>query len=176
MKAAGCKNICIAIESGDEELRNDVIGKRLSNRKIKEVTNLSARLGIHTTAFYIIGMPGETEERFERTLDQIRTLPLNGVAAAFANPMPGTRLYEQCIKNKWTILQADEEKDNVLYKPYIVTEDFSEKDLILREKRFYKTFIRSKFFTILKDALLLRNGLLRPSFLLRIVKDRLRRV
>jgi len=176
MKAAGCKSICIAIESGDEELRNNVIGKRLSDQKIREVTKLAADLGLFVTAFYIVGMPGETEEKFEKTLEQLRTLPLNGAAAAFANPLPGTRLLEDCITNGWTVMEYDESKENVLYKPFIITDEFSEADLINREKRFYRTFLRAKFFTLLKDTLLFRNGLLYPPFLMRILKDRLLRV
>lgn len=173
MKEAGCVSICIAIETGDEELRNKVIGKRLSNAKIEEVARIADEIGLFTSAFYIIGMPGETRERFERTLHQIKTIPLNGVAAAFANPLPGTELYEDCFKNDWTILQSDEAQDNVFYKPYIVTKDFSEEELLRREKEFYRTFIKARFFTIIKDAVLMRNGLLYPPFLMRIVKDRL---
>ncbi len=173
MQDAGCVSICIAIESGDEDLRNRVIGKRLSNQKIEEVTRMAADLGLFTTAFYIIGMPGETEDRFQRTLDQLRQLPLNGVAAAFANPLPGTKLYDDCLANHWTILQDDDPKQNAFYKPYIVTVDFDEPALLRREKQFYRTFVRAKLLRIFKDTLLFRNKLLYPPFLLRILKDRL---
>ncbi|MGB6064613.1 MAG: radical SAM protein [Desulfomonilaceae bacterium] len=175
MKAAGCKGICVAIESGDEELRNKVIGKRLTDQKIETVTKIAAEIGLVVTAFYIIGMPGETEEKFQKTLRQLKTLPLNGAAAAFANPLPGTKLYEDCIKNDWTILHSKEDDNNILYRPFIVTPDFSESDLMTREKRFYSTFVRAKFFTLLKDTLLFRNGLLYPPFLMRILRDRLLR-
>jgi anaerobic magnesium-protoporphyrin IX monomethyl ester cyclase len=175
MKAAGCRSICVAIESGDEELRNKVIGKRLTDDKIETVTKIAAEIGLFITAFYIIGMPGETEEKFEKTLQQLRTLPLNGAAAAFANPLPGTKLYRDCIRNGWTILDSDPNDDNILYKPFIVTEDLSESNLIAREKRFYRTFLRAKFFTLVKDTMLFRNGLLYPPFLMRILTDRLLR-
>ncbi len=175
MKAAGCKSICVAIESGDEELRNKVIGKRLANNKIEKVTKSAADIGLFVTAFYIIGMPGETEEKFDKTLQQLRTLPLNGAAAAFANPLPGTKLYRDCIRNDWKILESDQNDENILYKPFIVTKDFSESDLIAREKRFYRTFIRAKFFTLVKDTIRFRNGLLYPPFLMRVLKDRLLR-
>ena len=173
MKKSGCVSICIAIETGDEELRNNVIGKRLTNDKIREAAETARDLGLLTTAFYIIGMPGETEEKFQNTLDQIRTLPLNGVAAAFANPLPGTKLYDDCVKNGWIIKEDGGEEENVFYKPYLVTKDFSEQDLISREKRFYRTFLKAKFFVILKDTIFFRNKLLYPPFLLRILKDRI---
>jgi magnesium-protoporphyrin IX monomethyl ester (oxidative) cyclase len=173
MKQSGCKSICIAIESGDNELRNKVIGKRLSDSKIDEITRSAAKLGIFVTAFYIIGMPGETRERFEKTLKQIATLPLNGVAAAFANPLPGTKLYQDCLDNNWKLLDCDTKRDNVLYKPFVVTGDFTEAELIKREKEFYRTFMRARLFTIIKDTFLMRNLLLYPPFLFRIIKDRL---
>ncbi len=173
MKRSGCRSICIAIESGDEELRNRVIGKHLSDSKIESVVRQAAEQKISVTAFYIIGMPGETRVKFRKTLDQIKTLPLNGVAAAFANPLPGTKLYEDCLKNKHTILEYDSEKDNVLYKPFIVTEDFTCDDLLGREKEFYRVFVRSHWLTLVKDALLGRNHLLYPPYLMRVLKDRL---
>jgi magnesium-protoporphyrin IX monomethyl ester (oxidative) cyclase len=175
MKAAGCKGICVAIESGDMELRNKVIGKKLTDQKIETVIKIASEIGLFVTAFYIIGMPGETEEKFEKTLQQLKTLPLNGAAAAFANPLPGTRLYEDCVNNDLTILESDEDDGNILYKPFIVTRDFSESDLMTREKRFYRTFFRAKFFTLMKDTILFRNGLLYPPFLMRILRDRLLR-
>jgi len=173
MKESGCKNICIAVESGDEELRNKVIGKHLTDCKIEEVVNAAASLNIFVTAFYIIGMPGETEDKFNKTLSQIVKLPFNGVASSFANPLPGTKLYQDCISNNWTILGREDAYSNILYRPFITTDDFSEEELIRREKSFYRTFLRAKFFTIIKDALLMRNHLLFPPFLMRIIKDRL---
>lgn len=175
MKASGCKSICIAIESGDEELRNKVIGKRLRDDNITQIAKYARELDIFTTAFYILGMPGETEEKFQKTLKQLKELPFNAVTAAFANPLPGAKLYQDCIDNNWTILNYDKEKDNILYKPYIVTGDFSEEDLLSREKRFYMTFLRYKFFTIINDTLSFRNKLFHLPFLMRILTDRLAR-
>jgi radical SAM superfamily enzyme YgiQ (UPF0313 family) len=175
MKAAGLTHICVAIETGDEEFRNTVIGKRLKDSRIEEVCLAAHRLGLHVTGFYIIGMPGETEQRFQKTLNQIRALPINAVAAAFANPLPGTKLYQDCIDNNWTVMDEIHDNDNPFYKPFIITPEFTEEELLNRERRFYRTFLRAKFFTLLKDALLLRNKLLFPSFLLRVVKERLLR-
>ncbi|MCG2660975.1 MAG: cobalamin-dependent protein [Kiritimatiellae bacterium] len=173
MKSSGCRGICIAIESGDEELRNVTIGKRLKNDKIDAVVKLAAELKLFVIGFYIIGMPGETREKFDKTLEQITRLPFNGVAAAFANPLPGTRLYQECLDNQWTILPHDELTDNLLYRPYIVTPDFSESELMRREKLFYRTFIRAKLLTLLKDTVCMRNGFFYPPFLMRILQDRL---
>ena len=173
MKASGCRSISIAIESGDEELRNKVIGKRLSDAAIFKAAQEASRLGIFINAYYIIGMPGETEEKFQRTLRQVRELPFNAVDFSFANPLPGTKLYQDCIANNWKMLEHDPKNEDTLYRPYIVTADFTENDLALREKRFYRTFYLAKFFTIIKDALLLRNKLLYPRFIMRILSSKI---
>jgi magnesium-protoporphyrin IX monomethyl ester (oxidative) cyclase len=173
MKTAGLSHICVAIETGDNELRNMVIGKRLKDDQIEKVVRAASKLNLHVTAFYIIGMPGETEEKFRKTLEQIRRLPLNAVAAAFANPLPGTKLYDDCQKNNWTILREDDHSGNPFYKPFIITDHFTEADLINREKRFYRTFAKAKFLTLIKDAVLFRNKLLYPPYLMRIIKERL---
>jgi anaerobic magnesium-protoporphyrin IX monomethyl ester cyclase len=173
MKDAGCANTCIAIESGDEFIRNNVIGKKLSDKKIAEVLKYTSEIGLPVTAFYIIGMPGETEESFQKTLDQLRELPLNGAVCAFANPLPGTELYDDCIKNNYKILHTDEDGSNDFYLPYIETSDFDSATLIEREKRFYRTFIKHKWPTIIRDTLLFRNKLLDPKFFMRMVFHRL---
>lgn len=53
--------------------------------------------GIHTTGFFIIGYPGETEEDVKETLAYANALPLNERYIYFATPYAGTHLYDICM-------------------------------------------------------------------------------
>ncbi|HOK41707.1 MAG TPA: radical SAM protein [bacterium] len=170
-KESGCKRICIAIESGDEYLRNKIIGKKLSDEKIKEVVTAANKLNLSIFAFYIIGMPEETNESFNKTIKQIKELKLNGVATSFATPLPGTKLYDICIKNNYFV---DNKYSQIKFNmPIIQTEHFTINDLIKREKIFYFEFFKSHFFQIIFDSLTGKNDLLNLTFLKRIIYDKL---
>ena len=56
------------VESGSERLRREVMKRRVSNQRLKDVFQWSQDAGIMTTANYIIGTPTETREEIEETL------------------------------------------------------------------------------------------------------------
>ncbi|MBP7652112.1 radical SAM protein [Candidatus Dependentiae bacterium] len=171
MKKSGCHRICIAIESGDSYIRNKIIGKGISDEKIKEVVENANKAGLSIFAYYIIGMPGETEESFNKTISQIKELKLNGVATSFATPLAGTKLFDECVKNNYFI--KNELCDSKFNIPIIETPDFNRADLIRREKIFYFEFLKAHFFKIIIDAFLKKNDLLNFTFLKRIFYDKL---
>ncbi len=67
----GIKNITIAPETGDEELRF-AIGKRISDDQIYQVTDLLFSMGIQTVKnFFLIGFPNETKEKRQKIVDMV---------------------------------------------------------------------------------------------------------
>lgn len=96
--SAGLTRVFIAIESGSEYIRNDVIGKHLSNAKIYEVVEkLSKYKHLYIHAFFIIGMPEETIQTLDESFNMIKTLPLDRIGVFYATPYPGTRLFNYCL-------------------------------------------------------------------------------
>jgi magnesium-protoporphyrin IX monomethyl ester (oxidative) cyclase len=98
MKESGCYKLYVAVESGDEHILRNVIQKPLDLIKIKPLVQTMRELGIEVETFFVVGMPGETEETLSRTFRFARELDADATHYFFANPMPGTRLWEICTQ------------------------------------------------------------------------------
>jgi magnesium-protoporphyrin IX monomethyl ester (oxidative) cyclase len=97
MKDAGCKEIYVAPESGDQEVVNKIVGKNLDLKKVEEVVAMCKKVGIDVGCFFVIGMPRETKENIKRTIEFARKLRSMGAKSCsffVANPFYGTRLYD----------------------------------------------------------------------------------
>ena len=68
---AGCVEIGIGAESASQTIL-DAIGKRTTVAQLHHCVNLAARHGIKIKAFFMIGLPGETERTFAMTNDFIQ--------------------------------------------------------------------------------------------------------
>lgn len=97
---AGLVMAYLAIESGSEFIRNRVIGKNVPTEKIVRAAEALARHPQVTLgAFFIVGMPEETTGTIHDTVALIESLPLDLFVFMPATPYPGTRLYEQCVRD-----------------------------------------------------------------------------
>jgi p-methyltransferase len=70
MKASGCEFVDMGIESGSQEIL-DNMDKRLSRKQTLEAIRLLNDQGIYGRGSFIIGYPGETERTFGETIDLI---------------------------------------------------------------------------------------------------------
>lgn len=100
MVEAGLSRINLAIESGDDYIRNTCMRKNVSTEKIYEIMNHIAKYEkLFIVAYFIIGMPQETHESLNATYQMILDLPIDESTISYATPYPGTELFEYCINN-----------------------------------------------------------------------------
>jgi len=97
MKRAGCVNVCVGIESGSERVRNELMGKGLSDAQIVQAVSCFKKAGLPVYGLMLLGYPGETDARFKESLAFVRKLPLSALSAGYVFPFPGTRLYEELL-------------------------------------------------------------------------------
>ena len=50
--------------------------------------------------YFVIGLPEETEETLRETYQLITSFPLDNYSLFYPIPFPGTKLYNQCLKDK----------------------------------------------------------------------------
>ena len=143
MVRAGLTRISLAIESGSEFIRNKIMKKHLKREKIFEVVNLFKKhKHLYIKAFFIIGMPEETRETLEETYRMIRDIDVNRVYIQNAVPFPGTKLFEQAVRDNLLIdvNPAEMYKSDAFYitnydryfiRPYQLSVD----DLVLFRKK-----------------------------------------
>lgn len=100
MGKAGCHMISWGIESGSEEILKRA-RKGASPDKAEQALRWSRKAGIKNFGYFIIGLPGETEETIKQTIAFSKTLPLNVAIFHIAAPYPGTPFFYEVVENGW---------------------------------------------------------------------------
>lgn len=98
MREAGCLRTAFGVESGNQRILDEVVHKQLTLDQVRAAFQAAKTVGMETIGFFIIGLPGETEETME---DTIRfACELDPVVANFsmATPFPGTKMYDQVLQ------------------------------------------------------------------------------
>ncbi|MBM4155129.1 MAG: radical SAM protein [Lentisphaerae bacterium] len=101
LKHAGCYEVRIGLESGNDHIRVEVLRKKLTRDEIIRAFRLLREAGIHTYAFNMIGLPYETVDTIRDTIELNRIVQADEVFCSVFNPYPGTRLDELCRENGW---------------------------------------------------------------------------
>jgi len=112
LKMAGAYDIVLGIESGNQALVNK-IGKNLDLKKVEASVRLLKRLGIHTSGFFMVGLPGESISSLLDTKKLMKRLDLDMALISRVIPFPGTRLYE--IVKKRGKLSSTFERSPIFY-------------------------------------------------------------
>jgi anaerobic magnesium-protoporphyrin IX monomethyl ester cyclase len=102
MKQSGANSIFVGVESGDQQILDNVICKSLDLNRVVQFAKDAKQIGLKTGAFYIIGFPGETKENMQRTVDFALGLKRDydvGMHLFMATPSYGTRLFKDCKAN-----------------------------------------------------------------------------
>lgn len=100
MGKAGCWLISWGIESGSEQILRHA-RKGAYPDKAERALRWARSAGIKNWGYFIIGLPGETEETIRETIDFSKGLPLDIALFHVAAPYPGTPFFFEVVKNGW---------------------------------------------------------------------------
>lgn len=128
MKESGCTYINIAIESGNQEVLDNIINKPLNLEKTKEVIKKLKKSGIDLAANFIIGFPGETWTQIRETLKFAEDIEVDYVKIYIATPFPNTELFHMAKEKGY--LRNDYEINKHLWTDgWINSNEFTHQDL-----------------------------------------------
>ena len=96
MKVAGCDEISIGVESGDEYTLRQ-IKKGITIDQIKTANRIINKNNIRVSAFFIIGFPWETKKQIRNTIDMMKELDPFTAIFSIATPYPETKLFSTCV-------------------------------------------------------------------------------
>ena len=99
VRSAGIKWLALGIESGDKNVRLEVSKGRFEDVDINAVITQVHDADIEVMANYIFGLPGDTLESMQKTLDLSMELCTFGWNAYAAMALPGSKLYKEAIFN-----------------------------------------------------------------------------
>jgi radical SAM superfamily enzyme YgiQ (UPF0313 family) len=100
MAKAGCWMISWGIESGSYEILKRA-HKGADPAKAERALTWARQAGIRNWGYFIIGLPGETEETIKQTIAFSKKLPLDIALFHVAAPYPGTPFFFEVVKNGW---------------------------------------------------------------------------
>ncbi len=100
MGRAGCWLISWGIESGNEQILKHA-RKGADPKKAKRALAWARQAGIKNWGYFIIGLPGETEETIQDTIAFSKSLPLDIALFHIAAPYPGTPFFFEVVENNW---------------------------------------------------------------------------
>jgi radical SAM superfamily enzyme YgiQ (UPF0313 family) len=126
MGQAGAWMISWGIESGNEQILKHA-RKGAYPDKAERALRWAHAAGIKNWGYFIIGLPGETEETIKETIAFAKKLPLDIALFHVAAPYPGTPFFFEVVENGWFRAgtrweQVDMDKGTVLDYPGLKAE------------------------------------------------------
>ena len=96
MAAANFRRVTLGVESGSPRILK-MIRKGETNENVRKAIGLLRNAGIHSHAFFMIGLPGETVEDIELTKKLIMEVRPDHVEINMVTPYPGTDIFKNLI-------------------------------------------------------------------------------
>ena len=100
MKDNGLRLLLVGYESGNDQILHN-IRKGLRTDIARRFTSDCRKLGVTIHGTFILGLPGETADTIQQTIDFAREINPHTIQVSLAAPYPGTELYQQAVKNGW---------------------------------------------------------------------------
>jgi hopanoid biosynthesis associated radical SAM protein HpnJ len=98
MKEAGCRLLIVGYESGDPQILKN-IKKGATVERARDFTRDCHKLGLVIHGDFILGLPGETKESIQNTINFAKTLDVETIQVSIAHAYPGTEFYDYAAKN-----------------------------------------------------------------------------
>ena len=136
VKTAGCWQMSVGIESGDQGILDEEC-KGITLQQVRKAVNLLANNGIRTKGFFMVGHPGETVETAEKTIRFALELPLDDFQMSFLTPFPGTCIYHEV--DKWGTLTENWEEMN-MWTPVFIPNGMTREELVQLQSKAMRSF------------------------------------
>lgn len=148
MYKAGCRLVSIGVESGSQEML-DKIGKRITLDDVRLTVKIFKKAGIKIYNYFVIGLPWETEETVEDTIDFAIELNSDFISFYTATPLPGTKFYDYAKENH--LINSETSFSSAYFYPSVKSHSLS----------------KDRIFELHKRAI--RRFYLRPSYILKML-------
>jgi hopanoid biosynthesis associated radical SAM protein HpnJ len=153
MADAGARLFIVGFESGDPQILKN-IKKGATVEQARAFAKNCKDVGIRIHADFIIGLPGETRETIQRTIDFAKEIDAETIQVSIAHAYPGTELYDQL--NGKSFIQTEAIADDGGHQlPHIAYPELPREEMMAAVNRFYDSYyFRPRVvWRIVRDAL-----------------------
>jgi radical SAM superfamily enzyme YgiQ (UPF0313 family) len=130
LAAAGCHQITYGVESGSERVRRGIMRRQVTNQRFKDVFRWTREAGIMLTANFMLGLPGETRDDLQQTLELAEELNVADFGYFVFYPYPGTHLFEECLERGYLppdyLERPANHRESILTMPDLTQPDIGE--------------------------------------------------
>lgn len=138
MADAGCRLFVVGFESGDPQILK-AIKKGATVEMARTFVKNCKRAGIAIHGDFIIGLPGESRETIERTIQFAKELDTETIQVSIAHALPGTELYDYVKDNN--ILTSEALADEGGHQlPHIEYPGLNRQEMMAAVSRFYDDY------------------------------------
>ncbi|MGQ9586337.1 MAG: B12-binding domain-containing radical SAM protein [Anaerolineae bacterium] len=127
---AHCQGVRIGLESGNEGLRREILKRRMSNEEIRVAFRLLRKHALQTYTCNMLGVPGETAEMIQETIDLNRELAPDHFQFSVFHPYPMTELYDTSVQEGYydphQVLPTYYSRQSVLNLPTLSREELEQ--------------------------------------------------
>ena len=156
MKDNGLRLLLVGYESGDDQILHN-IKKGLRADIARRFTADCRKLGIVIHGTFIVGLPGETLQTIQSTIQFAKEINPHTIQVSLAAPYPGTALYKLAMENGW--LKPSEAanlvNDHGVQLAAISYPNLSKEEIFRGVEEFYRRFYfrPGKIWEIVKEML-----------------------
>ena len=99
LKSSGCYMILFGIESGSQEVLNN-INKNIKIQQIRNAVNLCKEYKIETTGYFMVGNPGDNEKTILKSIKLAKELDFDLATFGVTVAYPNTELFNWAVNKK----------------------------------------------------------------------------
>lgn len=96
IKSAGCAEVKLGVETGDEEILKWIKKKATLDQAFKAAQYLH-EVDVDVATFFMVGLPDDTEQTMWKSFEFMKKLGSANICFSKATPYPGTELYDMCV-------------------------------------------------------------------------------
>ena len=149
MRKAGCVRVNFGIESGNDQILRS-LKKNFATEDVRHAVRMAKNAGIVVDGMFMIGLPGETEEMINETIDFAIELKVRYAIFNIFVPYPGCELYDNLMaQDKIHFERWNEFTSYPTYSggvPVYVPDGLSKEKLMeLQSKAMKKFYLRPRF-------------------------------
>jgi radical SAM superfamily enzyme YgiQ (UPF0313 family) len=105
MADAGARLLIVGFESGDPQILKN-IKKGATIEMGRTFVQNCKKVGIRVHGDFIIGLPGETKDTIEKTIEYAKEIDCETIQVSMAHAYPGTELYDQGMREGFLATEA----------------------------------------------------------------------